>query len=233
MVRRSGFVEPWLLCVRGSPVLELADRHPHPGVMTHDARRQAPAAARNRDPILAVLREALPPSGLVLELASGTGEHAVYFARALSGVVWQPTDPDAGARASIAAWREAEALPNLLPPLALDAAAPEWPVAAADAIVCINMIHISPWESTEGLMAGAGRLLAPGRPLVLYGPYRRAGHPIAPGNQAFDEDLKRRDPRWGLRLLEDVSACALEQGLVLERFEEMPANNLTVIFRKR
>ncbi|WP_067733994.1 DUF938 domain-containing protein [Novosphingobium naphthalenivorans] len=201
--------------------------------MTQDARRQAPAAARNRDPILAVLREALPPSGLVLELASGTGEHAVHFAKALPGVLWQPSDPDAGARESIAAWREAEALPNLLPPLALDAAAQSWPVAAADAIVCINMIHISPWESTEGLMAGAGRLLAPGHPLVLYGPYRRAGHPIEPGNQAFDEDLKRRDPRWGLRFLEEVSACALEQGLVLERFVEMPANNLTVIFRKR
>ncbi|MCJ2178842.1 DUF938 domain-containing protein [Novosphingobium album (ex Hu et al. 2023)] len=201
--------------------------------MNQDARRQAPAAARNRDPILAVLREVLPPSGLVLELASGTGEHAVHFARALPGLVWQPSDPDADARESIGAWRGTEALTNLLPPVALDAAAPLWPVETADAVVCINMIHISPWASTEGLMAGAGRLLAPGHPLVLYGPYRRAGHPIEPGNQAFDEDLKRRDPRWGLRQLEDVRACAKEHGLVLERYVEMPANNLSVIFRKR
>ena len=201
--------------------------------MTQDPRRQAPAAARNRDPILAVLRDVLPPSGLVLEVASGTGEHAVHFARALLDLTWQPSDPDAGARESIAAWRVAEGLANLHPPLALDAAAPQWPVERASAIVCINMIHISPWESTEGLMAGAGRLLAQGQPLVLYGPYRRAGHPIEPGNQAFDEDLKRRDPRWGLRHLEEVQACAEGQGLVLERFVEMPASNLTVIFRKR
>jgi SAM-dependent methyltransferase len=201
--------------------------------MTPDARRYAPAAARNRDPILAVLREALPSSGLVLEIASGTGEHAVHFARALPGLQWQPSDPDPDARASIAAWREAEGLPNLLAPVALDAAAPDWPVDRADAMMCSNMIHISPWESTEGLMAGAGRLLQPGAPLVLYGPYRRAGHPFEPSNQAFDEDLKRRDARWGIRSLEDVSACAQAQGLELERVAEMPANNLCLVFTKR
>lgn len=201
--------------------------------MTEDPRRRAPAAARNRDPILAVLRDALPPSGLVLEAASGTGEHAVHFARALPGLLWQPSDPDPAARASIAAWREAEGLPNLLPPLELDAAAPQWPVERADAVVCINMIHISPWASAAGLLAGAGRLLAAGRPLVLYGPYRRAGHPIEPSNQAFDDDLRRRDPRWGLRNLEDVSACALIHGLALDKVVEMPANNLSIVFRKR
>lgn len=200
--------------------------------MTQDARRHAPAAARNREPILSVLAGALPPAGLVLEVASGTGEHAVHFARALPGVQWQPSDPDAEGRASIAAWREAEALPNLLGPLALDAAAGEWPLDRADAIVCINMIHISPWAATEGLMAGAGRLLPPGGPLVLYGPYRRAGHPIEPSNQAFDEDLRRRDPRWGLRGVEEVRDCAREHGMELETLTPMPANNLCLIFRK-
>ncbi|KHK93635.1 DUF938 domain-containing protein [Novosphingobium malaysiense] len=201
--------------------------------MTEDARRHAPATARNRDPILAVLREVLPASGQILEVASGTGEHGVYFARALPGLRWQPSDPDADARASICAWRELENLPNLLEPLELDAAAPTWPVDRADAVVCINMIHISPWASTEGLMAGAGRLLSPAQPLILYGPYRRSGRPTAPSNEAFDEDLKRRDPRWGLRRLEDVEACGARHGLVLERVTEMPANNLAVVFRKR
>lgn len=201
--------------------------------MTEDLRRRAPAAARNRDPILAVWRDVLPPSGLVLEVASGTGEHAVHFARALPGVDWQPSDPDPDARASIEGWREAEGLPNLLVPIALDASAREWPIDRADAVTCINMVHISPWEATKGLMAGAGRLLSSGQPLVLYGPYRRAGHPVEPSNQAFDRDLRRRDPRWGLRLLEDVCACGIEHGLVLDRVVEMPANNLSVVFRKR
>lgn len=200
--------------------------------MIQDARRHAPAAARNRDAILAVLAEALPPAGLVLEVASGTGEHAVHFAHALPALRWQPSDPDSGARASIAAWREAEGPANLLPPLALDAAAADWPLERADAMVCINMVHISPWAATQGLMAGAARLLPPRAPLVLYGPYRRAGHPIEPSNQAFDEDLRRRDPRWGLRSVEDVAACARERGLELERQVAMPANNLCLVFRK-
>ncbi|MPS69896.1 MULTISPECIES: DUF938 domain-containing protein [Novosphingobium] len=199
----------------------------------NDARRHAPAVARNRDPILAVLHGALPSSGLVLEIASGTGEHAVHFARAMTGLDWQPTDPDAAARASIEGWRETERLPNLLAPLELDAAAQDWPVESADAIVCINMVHISPWQSALGLMAGAGRLLTAGAPLVLYGPYRRAGHAIEPGNAAFDEDLKRRNPEWGLRLLEDVADIAAVRGLDLERVISMPADNLSLVFRKR
>ncbi|WP_324696297.1 DUF938 domain-containing protein [Novosphingobium sp. RL4] len=199
----------------------------------NDARRHAPAVVRNRDPILAVLRGALPSSGLVLEIASGTGEHAVYFARAMTGLDWQPTDPDAAARASIEGWRETERLPNLLAPLELDAAAQDWPVGSADAIVCINMVHISPWQSALGLMAGAGRLLTAGAPLVLYGPYRREGHAIEPGNAAFDEDLKRRNPEWGLRLLEDVADIAAVRGLDLEQVISMPADNLSLVFRKR
>lgn len=198
-----------------------------------DPRRQAPAVARNRDPILAVLREVLPPSGLVLEVASGTGEHAVHFAQGLPDLIWQPSDPDREARASIAAWSAATRPDNLRAPLELDAAATHWPVEAADALVCINMIHISPWEATLGLMVGAGRLLPSGAPLVLYGPYRREGHPLEASNAAFDESLKARDPRWGLRLLEEVAAVADSQGLSLDRVIEMPANNLTVVFKKR
>jgi len=201
--------------------------------MPADSRRRAPAAARNRDPILAVLESVLPASGLVLEIASGTGEHAVHFARALPALDWQPSDPDADARASIAAWADAEGLANLRPPLALDAASDDWPVARADAMVCINMVHISPWAATEGLMRGAGRVLAAGAPLVLYGPYRRAGHPLEPSNAAFDADLRARDPRWGLRELDAVSACAAASGLAPERVVEMPANNLSVAFRRQ
>jgi hypothetical protein len=198
-----------------------------------DARQHAPATERNREPILAVLREELPDSGLVLEVASGTGEHAVHFARALPGLTWQPSDPSPDALASIAAWRETQGSANLLAPITLDAASADWPVVAADAIVCINMVHISPWESTLGLMSGAGRLLPFGAPLILYGPWRRAGHPLEPSNAAFDENLKARDPRWGLRLLEDVADCAAASGLDLSGVVEMPANNLTVVFRKR
>ncbi|MEE4454589.1 DUF938 domain-containing protein [Novosphingobium resinovorum] len=197
-----------------------------------DHRRQAPAAARNRDPILSVLREVLPLSGHVLEVASGTGEHALHFAAAFPDLVWQPSDPDPDARASIAAWREDAALPNLQAPLALDAAG-EWPALRAQAVLCINMVHISPWSATEGLMAGAAAALESGYPLVLYGPYRREGHPLEPSNAAFDESLKRRDPRWGLRSVESVRACALDCGLAFDRLVEMPANNLVLVFRKR
>lgn len=199
---------------------------------TPDHRQHAPATERNRDPILALLREVLPASGLVLEVASGTGEHAVHFARALPGLRWQPTDADDASRLSIDAWTVATRTSNVLPPLALDAAGEDWPVASADAMVCINMVHISPWAATEGLMRGAERVLPPGAPLVLYGPYRRAGHPLEPSNAAFDESLKARDPRWGLRLLEDVADLAGRHGLALERVVEMPANNLGVVFRK-
>ncbi len=198
-----------------------------------DARQHAPATERNREPILAVLREELPERGLVLEVASGTGEHAVHFASALPGLTWQPSDPSPEALASIAAWRDREGSGNLLAPLELDAASADWPLDRAAAIVCINMVHISPWEATEGLMQGAGRILPSGAPLILYGPWRRAGHPLEPSNAAFDESLKTRDPRWGLRLLEDVADCAAASGLDLSRVVEMPAHNLTVIFRKR
>jgi hypothetical protein len=197
-----------------------------------DQRRSAPATLRNREPILALLREVLPASGKVLEVASGTGEHAVFFARALPGLTWQPSDPAEDARRSIAAWIAAEGLSNVLAPLALDAAGEHWPAESADALVCINMIHISPWAATLGLMKGANALLAAGAPLVLYGPFRRSGQALEPSNAAFDADLKLRNPAWGLRLLEVVAQCAELNSLRLERVIEMPANNLTVVFRK-
>ncbi len=198
-----------------------------------DPRQHAPATERNRDYILEVLRDVLPQTGLVLEVAAGTGEHAVHFARNLAGLEWQSSDPSEGARASIDAWIEAQGLANVRPAIELDASSENWPVEKADAIVCINMIHISSWQATEGLMAGAGRILPAGAPLFLYGPYRREGHQIEPSNAAFDESLKARDPRWGLRLLEDVVACADTQGLSLESVIEMPANNLSVVLRHR
>ncbi|HEY0132187.1 MAG TPA: DUF938 domain-containing protein [Allosphingosinicella sp.] len=194
-------------------------------------KRSAPATERNRVPIAAVLRETLPERGALLEIASGTGEHAVYFAGCFPTLRWQPTDPDPEALASIRAWREGAGLDNLLEPLPLDAAAETWPVTAADAILCVNMVHISPWAATEGLMRGAGRLLARGGPLILYGPYRRAGVPTAPSNEAFDQSLKARNPQWGLRDLEAVEAEAERHRLRLERVFEMPANNLTMVFR--
>lgn len=198
--------------------------------MTDDPRRVAPAAARNRDPILAVLRRVLPPSGLVLEVASGTGEHAAHFAAALPALRFEPSDPDPASRASIDAW--CAGLPNVRPALALDAAAAKWPLDHADAVLCINMVHISPWAATLGLLRGAARLLPPGGPLVLYGPYRRAGVPTAPSNDAFDADLRARNPAWGLRQLEEVAAEAAAAGFGLPEIVEMPANNLTVIFRR-
>lgn len=197
-----------------------------------DPRRHAPATDRNRDPILAVLRDALPPQGLVLEVASGTGQHAAHFAAALPAVTWQPSDPDPGLRASIEGWRAQTALPNLRAPLALDAATHPWPLERADAVVCINMIHIAPWTAGLGLLRGAGAVLPPGGPLLLYGPFRRGGAHTAPSNAAFDADLKARDPSWGVRDLEAVEAAARDHGLALAGVVEMPANNLTVLFRR-
>lgn len=197
-----------------------------------DHRQHAPSAIRNSDPILDVLQSVLPSSGLVLEVASGTGEHVVHFARTLPMLEWQPSDPASGARRSIDAWIAAEGLANVCPPLDLDAAGDIWPIARATAVVCINMIHICPWTSTEGLMRGASRILGPGAPLYLYGPFRQATRPIEPSNAAFDEILRRRDPRWGLRDLDEVAACAGSQGFVLVRVVEMPANNLSVVFRR-
>jgi SAM-dependent methyltransferase len=197
-----------------------------------DYRRSAPHVARNAEPIEAVLRGVLPERGLVLEIASGTGEHALHFAHAFPQLRWQPSDPDPAALASIEAWRAGAELPNLLSPIALDACAQEWPVQRADAVVAINMVHISPWSATEGLLRGAGRLLARGAPLYLYGPYRQAEVPTVPSNEAFDASLRARDPQWGLRDLEEVAAAAQAQALVLESVVPMPANNLSVVFRK-
>jgi len=197
-----------------------------------DDRRSAPHVARNAGPIAEVLRAVLPERGLVLEIASGSGEHALHVARAFPGLLVQPSDPEPAALRSIEAWRAEAGLFNLLPAVALDARAAEWPVAAADAILCINMIHISPWAATEGLMRGAGRLLAPGALLYLYGPYRQAGVETAPSNEAFDENLRARDPSWGLRDLEDVAAEAEANGLALDRIVAMPANNISVVLRR-
>jgi hypothetical protein len=192
----------------------------------------APATARNRDPILAVLREVLPARGTVLEIAGGTGEHAVHFAAALPQVMWQPTDPDGDARLSIAAHAARAGVPNLLPPLALDASLPVWPVTKADAIVSINMIHIAPWRAAQGLMAGAERLLPPGAVLYLYGPFREQGRHTAPSNAAFDQSLQVRNPEWGVRDLDEVCALAEAHGLAFDRRVAMPANNLSVVFRR-
>ncbi len=176
----------------------------------------------------------MPATGDVLEIASGTGQHAVFFARSLPGLVWHPSDADADARRSIAAWAEAEGpLPNLRPALELDVRRGPWPLERADAVVAINLLHISPAPVARALVEGASALLPPGGLLYLYGPFRRRGVPTAPSNEAFDADLRGRDPAWGLRQLEDVESEAEVAGLVREDVIEMPANNLSVLFRKR
>ena len=197
-----------------------------------DARRSAPAALRNREPIAEVLREWLPERGLVLEVASGTGEHAVHFAEAFPGLAWQPSEVHADALRSVRAWREAAGLANLREPLAIDAAVPaSWPIERADAVVSINMVHISPWGSALGLIEGAARLLSSGAPLILYGPWLSGEIQTAPSNLAFDADLKRRDAHWGLRRVEDFKAAA--SGLFeLVEVRAMPANNLMLLFRR-
>jgi hypothetical protein len=195
-------------------------------------KRHAPATLRNRDAILAVLREALPSSGLVLEVASGSGEHAVHFAAGLPALDWQPSDPDPAALASIEAWRAEVDLPNLRAPMLLDAAA-DWPIERADAILCINMTHISPWHATVGLFTQGARILPKDAPLILYGPYFQADVAPAPSNVAFDASLRARDPRWGIRVLEDVATLATAEGFALDRVQAMPANNLSLLFRRR
>ncbi len=189
------------------------------------------AVARNREPLLAVLRERLPSSGTVLEVASGSGEHAVFFGRHLPGLRWQPTEPEPTTRASIAAWVEHEGLTNVAPPLHLDTTAWPWPLTQADVVLCINMIHISPWEVTEGLLHGAGRVLPSGGMLVLYGPFVIDGQ-TAPSNRAFDRSLRARDARWGVRELRELEAAAQPHGLALSEVVPMPANNVTVVFRR-
>ena len=197
-----------------------------------DPRLRAPSAQRNRDAILAVLTDVLPSSGRVLEIASGSGEHAVHFAHALPGLTFQPSDPSPDAVASIAAWMAESGLGNILPPLVIDATAADWPVASADAILCINMIHIAPWAAAEGLFRQARRLLKPGQPLYFYGPYRRPDQPLEPSNAAFDESLRSRDPAWGLRELDAVAALGVANNFSTPEIIEMSANNLSVIFRK-
>jgi len=203
-----------------------------------DGRLHAPAAQRNRAPIAAVLADWLPASGTVLELASGTGEHGLHFAACFPGLVWQPSDPDAQHRRSIEAYRLAEGGANLRPPLDIDVTAPVWPLQdlpgdRVDALVCCNMIHIAPWAAAEGLFAGAGRHLKAGGGLFLYGPFRRPGVPTASSNEAFDASLKSRNPAWGLRDLEAVTALAAAVGLAAPQVVEMPANNLSLWFVKQ
>ena len=201
--------------------------------MISNMRRHAPATLRNREPILDVLRNALPQRGRILELASGTGEHVAHFAEALPGALWQPSDSDPAALASIDAWRTHAALPNIAAPLLIDVTTDDWPIDVVDGAVCINMIHIAPWSCCCGLMRGSGRTLVPGAPLILYGPFFRKGIPTAPGNAAFDRTLRAENPEWGVRDLEDVVNAASEEGIALDKVIEMPANNLSVVFRRR
>jgi len=195
-------------------------------------KQVAPAAERNAEPIRAVLARVLPADGLVLEVASGTGQHAAHMARAFPAVTWQPSDPDPIACESIAAWRAESGLDNLRDPIALDAAADPWPIDRADAVVCINMIHIAPWGSALGLFRGAARVLPEGGLLYLYGPYRFHGSFTAPSNAAFDASLRARDPAWGVRDLDDIEPAAAAAGFQLSETVAMPANNHSLVFRR-
>jgi SAM-dependent methyltransferase len=203
----------------------------HQSERRSDAGLLAPAAERNKEPILAVLKRVLPERGKVLEIASGTGQHVVHFAKAFPSLQWQPSDPDRHMHVSIARWIEHERLANVRPPIALDVGEP-WPVDHADAVLCINMIHIAPWQATLDLMAGAGRVLSAGGVLVLYGPYRRFGQHTADSNAAFDAQLRATDPHWGVRDLEAVLDVGQRHQLGAEEIVAMPANNLTLVLRK-
>lgn len=197
------------------------------------AKQHAPATLRNREPIAEVLALELPASGTLLEIAAGTGEHAVFLAERFPALAWVPTDPSPEAAASIAAYRDEYPGTNLSAPLLLDAAQPEgWPVAEAAAILCINMVHISPWEATLGLFRGAASLLSSGGPLVLYGPYIEAGVETAPSNLDFDESLRMRDARWGLRAAEALDDLARKHGMARSARHAMPANNIMLVYRK-
>lgn len=195
-------------------------------------KRHAPAAARNRQPILEVLQARLPEKGLVLEIASGSGEHVVHFAEALPGLDFQPTDPDEGARASIDDWVRTLGLGNVRTALQLDVMTEDWPVERVDAVLCSNMIHIAPWEAAIGLIGGAAQRLPAGGLLFLYGPYRRDGRHTAPSNEAFDADLRRRNPAWGVRDLEAVAGLAASHGFTAPDVLTMPANNLSLVFKR-
>jgi SAM-dependent methyltransferase len=197
-----------------------------------DSRETAPSAERNRQPILEVLARVLPPRGLVLEIGSGTGQHVTHFARSLPALTFQPSEVDVARHASIEAWVAEGQLSNVKPPLAFDVMKHPWPLSAADAIVCINVIHISPWEATLALMAGAGRILPAGGVLVTYGPYMRAGAHTSPSNEAFDASLRARNARWGVRDIDKVAEVAMNEGLALAEAVPMPANNFTLVWRK-
>lgn len=192
-----------------------------------------PSTERNREPILAVLQQELPASGLLVEVAAGSGEHALFFSRRFPQLQWQATDPQVEALESIAAWREEEGSDNLLPPLELDASARQWPIDGADAILCVNMTHISPPAATEGLFAAAGRLLPPGGPLVIYGPFVEADVETTASNLEFDASLKSRDPSWGLRDVAWLDQLAAGSGLERTARHGMPANNLTLVYRHK
>jgi SAM-dependent methyltransferase len=194
-------------------------------------KRVAPAAERNKEPILEILREVLPPRGLVLEVASGSGQHAAFFARLLPDIVWQPSDADPEALESIAAYCKEAGIANLRAPIALDASAASWPIANADALVSINMIHIAPWAACLGLFDGGSRILSPGAPLVLYGPFVIDGDFVAPSNVEFDRRLRSENAAWGVRELREVERAAEERGFRLDRVVARPANNQVVVFR--
>ena len=195
-------------------------------------KRHAPATARNAEPLAHVLAGELPEKGLVLEIASGTGEHAVFLARRFPKLRWQPSDRGEGALDSIRAWASEAALDNIADPILLDAADAQWPIEHADALLCVNMVHISAWEATEGLFAGAAEVLGRGAPLILYGPFIEDGVETAASNLAFDRSLKGRDPRWGLRSLDDLDRLAAKHGFVRPARHAMPANNLTLVYRQ-
>lgn len=195
-----------------------------------DSRQHAPATLRNRDPLLAVLKRVLPSHGLVLEIASGTGEHVAWFAPRIPHLTWQPSDANPLALKSIAAWSREVRAGNIQPPVEIDACLHQWPVERANAVLCVNMIHISPWDCTLGLMAGAGRILPEGGVLVLYGPFRINNQHISLSNAEFDQSLQTRDPSWGVRDLETVQGAAEEEGLHLAERISMPANNHTLVF---
>ncbi len=197
------------------------------------AKRRWPAPERNKEPILAVLREVMTTKGLVLELASGTGQHAVFFAEALPHLEWQPTDLDAENLASLEAYVADAALPNLRRPLRLDVLERPWPVENATYVFAANLVHIAPWSVSEALFAGAGEVLVPGGALVTYGAYRIGGEHTSESNRAFDADLRARDPSWGVRDLEALEALAEQNGMELERRLAMPSNNFTLVFRRR
>lgn len=197
-----------------------------------DARETAPSPERNKQPILSVLARVLPPRGLVLEIGSGTGQHVAHFAEALPNLTFQPSEMDVERHASIAAWASAGNLSNVRPPLAIDVTKLPWPIPMADAVLCINVIHISPWEATLALMAGAGAILPAAGVLVTYGPYMRGGVHTAPSNEAFDASLRARNPHWGVRDMDRLVEVAAREGLVLDEALPMPANNFTLVWRK-